>query len=564
MDLLLNLLTGGAGNLAAYLAAHVLLCLFPAFFIAGAMSALIPKPAITRWLGRNTSPAVAYPAAAAAGSLLAVCSCTIVPLFAGIHRKGAGLGPAITFLFFAPAGNVLALSYTGTILGAEFALARFVLCLLFGIGIGLLMALIFWRDDADHDAQTDGLFAGQTSLGVAAGGVLLSLLALLLAGTLKLEPLTATLAAAGLPLPWAEAWQAQLFEWVPFDAAKGEEGVSVQGSLLIALLVVIGVSAWKGLENITEGANRWTWTALALAAVTLLVATLRLVPHADGLGVELTGRVVAVGAAMGALLHFARKLPADDWRAWLWETWRFVRQIFPLLVVGVFLVGVIRQLIQPEWIQALAGRNDARRQCGGGDVRRVHVLPDAGRGAGRADVPRPRDAQGAAAGLPDGRSGTEPAERADDRGRDRTRQDRRLRRTGRPVQHRGRPAVRRVGRRRADRPDRARPVRLRCPARDHAGRAARAAVSLDSTERNARMTTVKILGTGCPNCRRLEAVAREAAASAGVDAEFVKVTNIDEILAHDVFATPGLVIDDKVVSTGRIPTAAEIRQWLGR
>ena len=358
MDLLLNLLIGGAGNLAAYLAAHVLLCLFPAFFIAGAMSALIPKPSITRWLGRNTSPAVAYPAAAAAGSLLAVCSCTIVPLFAGIHRKGAGLGPAMTFLFFAPAGNVLALSYTGTILGAEFALARFVLCLLFGIGIGLLMALIFWRDDADHDAQTDGLFAGQTSLGIAAGGVLLSLLALLLAGTLKLEPLTATLAVASLPLPWAEAWQAQLFDWVPFDAAKGEEGVSVQGSLLIALLFLIGVSAWRGLENITEGANRWTWTALVLAAVTLLVATLRLVPHADGLSVELTGRVVAVGATMGALLHFARRLPADDWRAWLWETWRFVRQIFPLLVIGVFVVGVIRQLIQPEWIQALAGRND--------------------------------------------------------------------------------------------------------------------------------------------------------------------------------------------------------------
>jgi len=358
MDLLLKLLAGGAGNLAAYLAAHVLLCLFPAFFIAGAMSALIPKPAITRWLGRSTSPAIAYPAAAAAGSLLAVCSCTIVPLFAGIHRKGAGLGPAMTFLFFAPAGNVLALSYTGTILGAEFALARFVLCLLFGIGIGLLMALIFWRDDADHDAQTDGLFAGQSTLGVAAGGVLLSMLALLLAGTLKLEPLTATLSVLNLPLPWAEAWQGRLLAWIPFDAAKGEEGVSVQGSLLIALLLLIGVAAWKGLENITEGANRWTWAALALAAVTLLVAALRLVPHADGLSVELTGRFVAVGATMGVLLHFARRLPADDWRAWLWETWRFVRQIFPLLVIGVFLVGVIRQLIQPEWIQALAGRND--------------------------------------------------------------------------------------------------------------------------------------------------------------------------------------------------------------
>ena len=95
---------------------------------------------------------VSYPAAAAAGSLLAVCSCTIVPLFAGIYKKGAGLGPAITFLFFAPAGNILALAYTGSILGAEFAFARFVLCLLFGIGIGMLMAVLFWRDDASHDA----------------------------------------------------------------------------------------------------------------------------------------------------------------------------------------------------------------------------------------------------------------------------------------------------------------------------------------------------------------------------------------------------------------------------
>ncbi len=88
MDYVLHLLGSGAGNLAAYLAAHVLLCLVPAFFIAGAMAALIPKASITRWLGRNTPAYVAYPAAAAAGSLLAVCSCTIVPLFGGIYRKG--------------------------------------------------------------------------------------------------------------------------------------------------------------------------------------------------------------------------------------------------------------------------------------------------------------------------------------------------------------------------------------------------------------------------------------------------------------------------------------------
>ena len=147
MDTFLHLMNGGAGNLAAYLAAHVLLCLLPAFFIAGAMAALIPKASITRWLGRSAPLPVSYPAAAAAGSLLAVCSCTIVPLFAGIYRKGAGIGPAITFLFFAPAGNIWPWLTPAASWAPEFAFARLVLCLLFGIGIGMLMALLFWRDD---------------------------------------------------------------------------------------------------------------------------------------------------------------------------------------------------------------------------------------------------------------------------------------------------------------------------------------------------------------------------------------------------------------------------------
>jgi uncharacterized protein len=358
MQYALQLLNGGAGNLAAYLAAHVLLCLLPAFFIAGAMAALIPKASITRWLGRNTRYRVSYPAAAAAGSLLAVCSCTIVPLFAGIYRKGAGLGPAIVFLFFAPAGNVLALAYTGSILGAELAIARFVLCLIFGIGIGLLMALLFRNDDAAHDDQTDALFAVRASIGPAAIGVLLSLIAVLIAGTLKLSTLTATVATVTLPLSWAQDWQATLAQWVPFDAAKGEEGVSVQGSLLILLLILIGLSAWKGLENIIEGPNRWTWAVLGLTCATLLVAATRLAPAGGGLEVALTGRAVAVGLALWAVSHYARQLDAADQRAWLWESWRFVRQIFLLLVIGVFVVGVVRQLIRPEWIRTLAGSND--------------------------------------------------------------------------------------------------------------------------------------------------------------------------------------------------------------
>src|SRR4030065_990437 len=148
LGVLLKLLQSGLGNLASFLAAHVLLCLVPAFYIAGAMTALIPKASITRFLGRNAPKYISYPAAALAGSLLAVCSCTIVPLFAGIHKKGAGLGPAVTFLFFAPAANLLALVYTRVAIGPDLAFARLSLSLAFGVGIGLIMALIFRRSDA--------------------------------------------------------------------------------------------------------------------------------------------------------------------------------------------------------------------------------------------------------------------------------------------------------------------------------------------------------------------------------------------------------------------------------
>lgn len=357
MEFMLRLIDGGAGSLASYLAAHVLLCLFPAFLIAGAMTALIPKPAITRWLGRTARAYVSYPAAVVAGSLLAVCSCTIVPLFAGIYRKGAGIGPAMTFLFFAPAGNIMALAYTGSVLGPGFAVARVTMCLLFGIGIGLLMALVFRRDDARHDAQTDDVFAERASISTTSIGLLVSLVALLIAGTLNLWPLTATVHTAQLPLLWAQDWATLLAKWVPFDAAKGEEGVSVQGSMLIVLLLLIASTAWKGLESITEGANQWTWVVAGLTGATFLVAALGMSPDAEGLEIRLTGRTVAVSIALGAVVYFARRLEVEDSRAFLWESWRFVKQIFGLLVVGVFVVGMVRQVIQPEWIESLAGSN---------------------------------------------------------------------------------------------------------------------------------------------------------------------------------------------------------------
>jgi uncharacterized membrane protein YraQ (UPF0718 family) len=133
------LLQTGVGSLAAYLAAHVLLCLLPAFFIAGALAALVPKEAITKYLGRDAPKWISYPALAVGGFVLAVCSCTIMPLFASIYKKGAGLGPAITFLFVGPAVNILAISFTGVQIGMDIALARIILSIVFGVGIGLLM-----------------------------------------------------------------------------------------------------------------------------------------------------------------------------------------------------------------------------------------------------------------------------------------------------------------------------------------------------------------------------------------------------------------------------------------
>lgn len=357
MDVTL-LLQGGAGNLAAYLAAHVLLCLVPAFFIAGALSALVPKESITRFLGRHAPKYVSYPAAAAAGSVLAVCSCTIVPLFAGIYRKGAGLGPAITFLFFAPAGNILALSYTGVAIGADIAFARLALSLIFGIGIGMIMALIFTRSDEAHDQADDSAFAGRAGMRPAAVMLLVALVGLLLAGTLKLEWLNHSWASLTLSLSGTDALQAWLDALVPSDSARGKEGLSLQGVVLIVLLGAIGLTAWLGLDRRSDADNPWTRIHLGLVVVTLMVAATRWLPGPSGLAIELPGRLGAVTLLLAAAAWLAlRRLDSYERQEWLWESWRFVKQIFPLLVVGVFIVGVLREIIQPEWIQALAGAN---------------------------------------------------------------------------------------------------------------------------------------------------------------------------------------------------------------
>ncbi len=358
MDVITRMFVSGLGNLAAYLAAHVLLCLLPAFLIAGAMTALIPKESVTRYLGRNTPMYISYPASAAAGFLLAVCSCTVIPLFAGIYKKGAGLGPAITFLFVAPAVNILALTYTGTVIGMDLAIARLVLSIAFGIGVGIIMAIIFRKEDADHDRATDAMFGGQASMRKATIIFLLVLVVLLVAGTFQIGLLKSVYFEFDLAINGFDRWQDFLFRLVPFDPSKGEEGVSAQGAILIGLLVLIGLAAWRGLEKIHEGFNVWTWTSAGLVGVTLLFAALGVMPFPGGVTLQVTGKFIGVMVAIIILgWMIPTQLTEDERRDFLWETWRFMKQIFPLLIVGVFIVGMIREIIQPEWVQAIAGEN---------------------------------------------------------------------------------------------------------------------------------------------------------------------------------------------------------------
>jgi len=141
----LSILLSGAGALLDYLSAHVLTCLIPAFFIAGAISSMVKKEVILKYFGPSANKFLSYSIASVSGTVLAVCSCTILPLFSGIYTIGAGIGPATTFLYSGPAINLLAIIYSARLLGIELGIARAVGAVSFSIVIGLIMAALFER-----------------------------------------------------------------------------------------------------------------------------------------------------------------------------------------------------------------------------------------------------------------------------------------------------------------------------------------------------------------------------------------------------------------------------------
>ncbi|RJP39797.1 MAG: permease [Desulfobacteraceae bacterium] len=264
--------------LQEYAREHVLTCLIPAFFIAGAIAVFISQAAVLKYFGAGAKKVLAYSVASISGTVLAVCSCTVLPLFAGIYTRGAGIGPATAFLYSGPAINVLAIVMTARILGWQLGLARAVGAIIFAIVTGLLMAFIFRKDDANR-----------------------------MAGSFHLPD-------------------------------EGEKGRSLtQDALFLLVMVLILVFAAFAKPG-AEDAGLWK----AIFASKWIIT-------------------------VGLLLILAWMLKAwfkkDEITSWVDATWDFVKQITPLLAIGVLAAGFLLgrpghpALIPEHYIASLVGGN---------------------------------------------------------------------------------------------------------------------------------------------------------------------------------------------------------------
>lgn len=226
----------------------------------------------------------------------------------------------------------------------DIAIARIVLSILFGIGIGLIMAAVFKDSDTAAD---EAMFTQQAGVRPAVWTFFGLMISLLIAGTLKINLFTNTYISLKI--------SNTLPEWLVFVLQKTH--LDVQGALLIILLAFIGIFASLGFEKVLDEVNSRTTVALGLVVITLLVAAPRVI-EANSIIIEITGRAIAVVILLAALMFVVtRRLARDEVAGWIWESWKFIKQIFPLLIVGVFLAGIAKELIPELWVKTLAGRN---------------------------------------------------------------------------------------------------------------------------------------------------------------------------------------------------------------
>lgn len=276
-----NLILSGWEALTEYLSAHVLTCLILAFFIAGAIAVFVSKDAVIKYFGPKAKRWLAYSVASTSGAILAVCSCTILPLFAGIRQQGAGLGPAIAFLYSGPAINVLAIIYSAQLLGVDLGAGRAIGAILFSIVIGLIMAAIFKRDE-------ERLFAGNS------------------------------------------AWSDGQFD----DNAHPLKKVIPYFATMIILLV-------------------------AASSIGLVIAILK--SEVGIWSLVLSGKpvpaIIAVVLLIGVIIMSFRWYSSDERSVWMAETWGLTKKIFPILLAGVFVAGMIKFLLPEEAVQRWVGGN---------------------------------------------------------------------------------------------------------------------------------------------------------------------------------------------------------------
>lgn len=308
-----------------YAREHVILCLLPAFFIAGVISVFVSQGAVLKYFGTQAKKWVAYTVASVSGTILAVCSCTILPLFSSIHKRGAGLGPAIAFLYSGPAINILAIILTARILGFEMGVARVIGAVVFAVVIGSVMAIIYRKEEKEKAA----------------------------------EQMNIVIPPEKRPL-WQTAFHFFTLVFILVFANWGKPGEDVTSGGLFWLWVnkwyitsAFGVLFIYSLIFILK--IKW-WQVMAAAIVTAIsafVSTSPLVP-------------MVVGMAGLSIITLLDKREPEN-REWTISSWDFTKQIMPLLALGVLVAGFLlgsthdnvqmAGIIPNNWITALVGGN---------------------------------------------------------------------------------------------------------------------------------------------------------------------------------------------------------------
>lgn len=304
-----------------YAREHVLLCLVPAFFIAGAIGVFVSQNAVMKYFGPKAPKWLSYSVASVSGTILAVCSCTVLPLFGGIYFRGAGLGPAIAFLYSGPAINVLAIVLTARVLGLQLGVARAVGAISFSVVIGLLMHLFFLKEECAKAANPQEVFLGEDDKGNRPLGQV-ALYFLSMVGILVFANWARPQETAGI---WFAVFRAKWIATALFAAS-------------------LGFCLWRFFKV------KPAYIVLAAVPAAALAIVLPQYPVA----------AFAAGSAGLAALTFFGGAELKDWRD---QSWGFAKQILPLLFLGVLAAGFFlgspdhadAGIVPNLWIQALVG-----------------------------------------------------------------------------------------------------------------------------------------------------------------------------------------------------------------